>query len=77
MVDNLSSQIYKAVYDGLNNALPMMQSHISTFQGTFAPSIPDDEAIIKEILDVFSLVFGVGSAYVWNVGMSYASTIPT
>ena len=46
-----------------------MQSHISSFQQIFAPSIEDDESIIKEILDVFSLIVGVGSAFVWNVGM--------
>jgi hypothetical protein len=52
----------------LTPALALMQSHVSTFQGTFAPLIPDNEAIIKEILDVFSLIFAVSSAFVWNVG---------
>ena len=52
-----------------------MQSHISTFQGTFAPSIADDGAIIKEILDVFSLIFGISSAFVWNVGKGYFQSL--
>lgn len=70
-VSNFISQIHKTVYDSLTPALALMQSHISTFQGTFAPSIPDNEAIIKEILDVFALLFAVSSAFVWNVGKHF------
>lgn len=44
-----------------------MQNYMGDFRSTFAPSKPDDASIIKEILDVFAMVIGVGSAFVWNV----------
>jgi hypothetical protein len=43
-----------------------MLSHLITFQETFAPQVPNDSTIIKEIVDSLGLVVGLGSAFVWN-----------
>ena len=61
-------QIERSIFDSLESALPIMQSHLNTFQKTFAPVLPDDSRLIKAIIDTFTFIFFVGISYVWDVG---------
>ena len=45
-----------------------MQTHLNTFQKTFAPVIPDNSPLIKGLIDAFTFVFYVGVSYVWEIG---------
>lgn len=61
-------QIEKSIFDSLESVLPIMQSHLNTFQKTFAPALPDDSRLIKAMIDTFTFIFYVGISYVWDVG---------
>jgi hypothetical protein len=45
-----------------------MQTHLVTFQETFAPQVPNDSSLVKEIVDSLSLAVTIGSAYVFDFG---------
>jgi hypothetical protein len=45
-----------------------MQTHLITFQGTFAPQVPSGSSIIKEIVDGLAMSVAFGSSFVFNFG---------
>ena len=59
------------MYDSLIDAFETMDGNIYGFQKTFAPTLQPNNSIIKVLIDIGMTIFGIASAYVWNVGMHW------
>jgi hypothetical protein len=52
-----------------------MNGNIYEFQQAFAPTLQHSNSIIKVLIEVGLMIFGIAAAYAWNVGMHW-QTLP-
>ncbi|KAL8750132.1 MAG: hypothetical protein Q9199_007262, partial [Rusavskia elegans] len=57
---------YDNLYTAIHDAGGSMQAQLSLFSKTFAPQGPDTLKLLKILLDVFAMSYGIIGAGVWN-----------